>query len=122
MKAKWVKVTNKRLYNGFLIDVKSYELEKAQRLNIPIKVYIKDSGRWVTILPEKFSNGEYGSKLWKSKYKNGKPYYLVSFSVRTDAEKEEAKKEEEKVSATQGLFSTMTLDRLQNMKKQIFKH
>lgn len=47
---------------------------------------------------------------------------MIVFIVRTDAEKEEAKKEEEKVSATQGLFSTMTLDRLQNMKKQIFKH
>lgn len=122
MKTKWIKDTNKRLYKGVIFDVKSYKLEKAIRLHVPIRGYIADTGRWITILPEKFSEGAYGTRLWKSKHKGGQDYYLVSFSVRSDVVKEAEKKEQEEVSVNQALFKGIDLDRLAIMKKQIFKH
>lgn len=90
----YIRVVNKRLFNGYLFDVRSHIVERAIEKGLYIKGYVQNTGRYITIPNIKLKEGIYGTKLYKSKQREGKDYYLVSFSVRSDTEKQEEKQKE----------------------------
>ena len=113
-----------RLYNGFLLDLRSYQWQKAKDEKANVRVLVKNTGRWITIKNKDLDEGEWGTKLFKSKQRRGKDYYLVSFSVRSDKVKEEERKVKEEpvqLSAFEAMAESPNINKHLEAMRRIFK-
>lgn len=119
--SKYIDVKLDRLYLGYIADAREYIVEKAQKTGKGLRFYVRSTGRWIVVPHEKLSEGEMGNKIFKSKQKNSthKTYRLVSFSVTPQEIKEKQKELKDQISVEQGLFGSMTLDRLAEMKSKL---
>lgn len=73
---------------GTVLDVRSYIYEEAKRRHLPIRCYIEDENRYVTIAADKLNEGVVGNKVFRSRFGGKyKEYQLVSFSVRSAEQK-----------------------------------
>lgn len=74
----------KRLYKGKIADIRSYELEELIKKKKSLCFTFR--GKKMTITPDRFSEGVWGTTLIPSKIKKGQKYQLVSFDWKADKE------------------------------------
>lgn len=118
---KYIDVKLDRLYLNYIADAREYIVERAKRTGKGLRFYVRSTGRWIVVPHEKLEEGEMGNKIFKSKQKNSthKTYRLVSFSVTPQDIKEKQRVLKEEISAEQGLFASITDERLAEMKSKL---